>query len=90
MLSNSNGLPITVSDLGDVTDENTIVEEEEEEEEEYEPNPYLLPANHHDIPTLANIKKIVASCIDELFVGDETDVSLKQHTENVFKINGQA
>lgn len=90
MLSNSNGLPITVSDLGDVTDENTIVEEEEEEEEEeYEPNPYLLPANNHDIPTLANIKKIVSSCIDELFVGDETDVSLKQHTENVFKINGQ-
>lgn len=77
----------TAASVNDVADDSkTIVEEDE-----YEPDPYLLPIDHHNIPTLTNLKKIVASCVDELFVGvgNETDSILKQHTENVFGINGQ-
>lgn len=86
MMSSNNGSPTISSNMSDMTDENTIAEEEA-----YESNPYLLPLNHNDVSSMANIKKILTSCIDELFVGinDETDTGLKQHTEKVFKINRQ-
>lgn len=91
MISSNNESPTLVS--GGMSDcgYNDDTDKTVAEAETYISNPYLLPVNHNDIPHLANLKKITANCIDELFVGvsDESDAVLKQHTEAVFSVHGQ-
>lgn len=52
---------------------------------------YLLPRNVNDIPNAGNLKKILAVCLDELYLGagEETDEMLKQQTDALFGIQTQ-